>query len=38
MIVTEWNSAKYYESGARYGLKVSIEDRNEYFCKEWSTV
>ncbi len=38
MIVTAWNSGKHFESGAGYGLKLSIDDRNEYFNEEWSTV
>lgn len=31
MIVTAWNNGSPHESGAGYGLKVSIEDRNRYF-------
>jgi hypothetical protein len=38
MKVTAWNSGKHFESGAGYGLKLSIEDRDEFFSKEWSTV
>ena len=38
MIVTAWNSGKHFESGAGYGLKLSIDDRNEYFTKDWTTV
>jgi hypothetical protein len=38
MIVSAWNNGKHFESGAGYGFKLSIDDRNEYFSKEWSTV
>ncbi len=38
MIVTAWNSGKQLESGAGYGLKLSVDDRDKYFSKEWSTV
>lgn len=38
MKVTAWNDGKQLESGAGYGLKLSIDDRDEYFSKEWSTV
>lgn len=38
MIVTAWNSGKHFESGAGYGLKLSIDDRDAYFSKEWPTV
>ena len=38
MKVTAWNSGKHFESGAGYGLKLSIKDRDEHFSKEWATV
>ena len=38
MKVTAWNDGKQLESGAGYGLKLSIDDRDKYFNKEWSTV
>ena len=38
MKVTAWNDGKQLESGAWYGLKLSIEDRDRYFKKAWSTV
>ncbi len=38
MIVTAWNSGKHFESGAGYGLKLSIEDRDAFFDKSWETV
>ncbi len=38
MKVTSWNSGKHLESGAGYGLKLSIEDRDTFFDKNWTTV
>lgn len=38
MKVTAWNSGKHFESGAGYGLKLSIQDRDEFFDKSWSIV
>jgi hypothetical protein len=35
MIVTAWNNGKYHKTGAGYGFKVSIEDRDKYFKKDW---
>ena len=38
MIVTAWNNGKYHKTGAGYGFKVSIEDRDKYFKKYWKNV
>ena len=38
MIVVAWNNGAYHPSGAGYGLKVSVEDRDSYFKKEWKSV
>ncbi len=38
MTVTAWKSGKHCESGAGYGLKVAVEDRDEYFKREWKCV
>lgn len=38
MKVTAWNSGKHLESGAGYGFKLSIEDRDTFFDKDWTTV
>ena len=38
MIVTAWNNGKHFKSGAGYGLKLSIEDRDAFFDKSWKTV
>ena len=31
MIVIAWNNGGHHPSGAGYGLKISITDRNQYF-------
>lgn len=38
MIVTAWNNGVHHSSGAGYGLKVAIEDRDRYFQTEWEDV
>lgn len=38
MIVTAWNNGKYHESGAGYGFKVSVKDRDRFFRRHWDTV
>lgn len=35
---TAWNNGKHSASGAGYGLKVPIADRDRYFKKSWKTV
>lgn len=38
MIATAWNNGQYSSTGAGYGVKVRMEDRNEYFKKKWRSV
>ena len=38
MKVTAWNNGSHSTSGAGYGLKIAIDDRNAYFKKEWFSV
>jgi hypothetical protein len=38
MIVTAWNNGQHLTSGAGYGLKISISDRDKYFRREWQTI
>ena len=38
MIVTAWNNGSWFESGAGYGVKVDLEDRDRYFTRDWGTV
>jgi hypothetical protein len=33
MIVTAWNNG-----GTSYGIKVSLDDRDRFFSKEWKSV
>ena len=35
---TAWNNGYWRNTGAGYGLKLSAEDRNKYFDKDWDTV
>ena len=38
MIVTAWNNGRHYQSGAGYGLKIALEDRDKYFDRNWGSV
>jgi hypothetical protein len=38
MVWTAWNNGKHHSSGAGYGIKVPIADRNTHFKRDWSTV
>ncbi|MBP1908296.1 PH domain-containing protein [Methanolobus bombayensis] len=38
MIVTAWNNGQHHKSGAGYGLKISLADRNQNFKKEWEHI
>lgn len=38
MEVTAWNNGKHHSTGAGYGFKLSVEDRDRFFKKEWRTV
>jgi len=38
MIVTAWNNGEYRQSGAGYGLKISVDDRDRFFDLKWETV
>ena len=35
---TAWNNGRWHASGAGYGLKVSVADRDRFFQKDWRTV
>ena len=37
-IATAWNNGCPKDSGAGYGLKISIADRDRFFMKGWQTV
>ncbi len=38
MIVTAWNNGQHHPSGAGYGLKITVADRDRYFHREWRSV
>jgi len=38
MQVSAWNNGRHHKTGAGYGLKIRIKDRNHYFKKSWKTV
>lgn len=38
MKVTAWNDGSKHETGAGYGLKVSIADRDNHFLRDWKYV
>ena len=38
MIVTAWNNGDHHATGAGYGLKISITDRNRYFHRRWQYI
>lgn len=33
-----WNNGDWHDTGAGYGLKVSVEDRDRFFERDWRTV
>jgi hypothetical protein len=35
---TAWNNGSYHRSGAGYGFKIPIKDRDTYFKKLWDSV
>jgi len=38
IVWTAWNNGKHAESGAGYGFKVPIRDRDKFFCRGWPSV
>ena len=38
MEVTAWNNGQHHTTGAGYGFKLSIEDRDRFFNKEWQSI
>lgn len=38
MDVTAWNNGQHHSTGAGYGFKISVEDRDANFQKPWKTV
>jgi hypothetical protein len=37
-IAKTWNNSHYHASGAGYGLKISFDDREQFFNRNWQTV
>jgi hypothetical protein len=38
MIATAWNKGAHHRSGAGYGLKLAVADRDRFFRKKWKNV
>jgi len=38
MIVTAWNNGAHSRKGIGYGIRISDEERDLYFKKEWDAV
>lgn len=38
MIVTAWNNGTYSETGAGYGVKLDVRDRDRFFRREWKII
>ena len=37
-MVTDWNNGSHSSTGAGYGFKVSVADRDSNFSKEWGFI
>jgi hypothetical protein len=38
MQVTAWNNGSHHVSGAGYGIKIEIADRDRFFKREWKFI
>jgi len=38
MDVTAWNNGVYKDTGAGYGIKISMKDRKRYFNRSWKYI
>lgn len=38
MKVTAWNNGNFHQTGAGYGFKISVADRDLYFARAWRSV
>jgi hypothetical protein len=36
-IATTWNNSHYHASGAGYGMKISQDNRDRFFNRDWQT-
>ena len=37
-VATAWNNGRWHRTGAGYGLKILIADRDRHFDQDWDTV
>jgi hypothetical protein len=37
-IAKTWNNGGHHSSGAGYGLKIELDDREQFFNRNWQTV
>lgn len=37
-IARTWNNGSHHPSGAGYGLKIRLQDREQFFNRNWQTV
>jgi hypothetical protein len=35
---TAWNNGHHRQTGAGYGIKIPIADRDKYFVRDWKTI
>jgi hypothetical protein len=38
MIVTAWNNGTHSKTGAGYGVKLDVRDRDRFFQHEWKSI
>ena len=38
MMVTAWNNGSYHRTGAGYGIRIKLSDRNKFFNRTWTVV
>lgn len=38
MIVKAWNNGAHHPDGNGYGIKISIQDRDKFFQRNWKTI
>ena len=37
-IANAWNNGQHHLSGAGFGLKISLDDRERFFNRDWQSV
>ncbi len=38
MIVTAWNNGEHHKTGAGYGVKIDVADRDQFFQRDWKSI